>query len=304
MLATVYEGRDVVDLSRRMSVLDWRRLVLPRLRTAETCGLGRRSWREVCPRWVVDRLDGVRRELEADLSYSYEEVLDCRAELVLVLAEGRGVLVGDDIHRTRFKFIATKTGRFGVEAGWWNPMTLAEADRRRVRARPGRRLASLDFVAMDLCSMLVLEPSLRRIYEGADDLHLRTTELLGYGPTMRDEVKEQTFVYAYGGRSRFNYLFEAKVPEMTRLRGRPGIPLLVQERSATTFRWALGSVLEEFVQRATDPLFPVYDELVVEYSNIDAVKVIAWTMEEAATRLTGVSHRVRVRIGETYDECK
>lgn len=307
ILANLYEGRAVIDLSRRTSVIDWHRLVIPRLRTASLCGLQDRDWQETCPEWVVQRVLVGRLEAEEVLRLEGPrkgEDLDCQAELALVLAERHGFLLDGQKTHTRFKFIGTKTGRFGVETGWFNPMTIAAVDRGRIRARPGTRIASLDFVAMDLCSMLVLEPSLHRIYEGAEDLHLRTTEWLGMDVSMRDHVKEQTFVYVYGGRSDLELTIAHHMPEMTRLRERPGTPLLVQERSATTFRWALGSCLDLLMVRGIKPLFPVHDELVVEYSDDAAVVELVGRMQGTATRMTGVPHRVRLRTGETYSECK
>jgi hypothetical protein len=162
----------------------------------------------------------------------------------------------------------------------------------------------IDFVAMDLCSMIAVVPGLKDRYVGATDLHDRTANLLGLP---REVAKEQLFVHAYGGHSGYRQEFERSFPELNWLRGKPhgDGARLVQTESAKRFRAALSTALPLLVGSDVRPMFTVHDELVLDVSEkgLNQTEDVAMAMWLGASRDT-VAYRTKVTTGSNYEEAK
>jgi hypothetical protein len=220
------------------------------------------------------------------------------------------------------------TGRFGCEpvrgeiggVRWsFNPLSLGPDDRWRIRASDAvRHIAVLDFKAMDLCSMLSLVPGMGERYVDAIDPHLRTAEIITGGmgdPSLsllpiRDAVKKEIFVHAYGGESAIKEELEHYLPELQYLRAMPQgeAGRLVQTQSAIAFRAALSRVLPHIVRELHHyiPMFTVHDELVLDCSELglDRIGEVVSLLEAGASERVGVPYRVGVSTGYTYEEAK
>lgn len=276
----------------------------------------------LAPDWVWEKARELRRAAAArELLFEtgVRDLVDwTRAGLVLELARVRGIQVkGRGLLHVRWRLRGTVTGRFGTEpvrvADWtFNPLSLGPDDRWRVVPRAAcRRIAVLDFRAMDLCSMVSVVPGLAARYVGQEDLHFHTAATL-YGavppPEVRDEVKRETFVYAYGGHSSLERKFSYHFPELDFLRRMPQgeAGRRVQAQSALAFRAALARALPLLAGDHVVPLFTVHDELALDYSEThsDALAVVAKALEEGASQRIGVPYRVGVSIGTSYEEAK
>lgn len=304
-------------------------LLAPFHRTAESCGWHARD--ALAPEWAWERARTLRREaVAASLELLFERgVADCvdwtRAGLVLAIAGRRGIHVrGHGTLHPRWRLRGTVTGRFGVEPvrghDWtFSPLSLGPDDRWRIVPHAsGRRIAVLDFRAMDLCSMASLVPGLAARYAPfAEDMHLGTALLLndademcgGLAPVdMRDLAKREVFVHAYGGQSELRESLERALPELDWLRRMPHGEgaRLVQAQSALAFRAALSRALPLLTGDDVVPLFAVHDELALDYSesHADALAGVAMAMEEGASQRIGSPYHVGVSTGQTYDGAK
>lgn len=322
-------------------------LLAPFRRTAEATGWT--AAKSLAPVWVWERARELRRERAAsniDLLFerSTRDLVDwTRAGLVLGYARHRGIRVkGRETIHVPWRLRGTVTGRFGTDPvrgeGWtFNPLSLGPDDRWRIVPRSaGRRIAVLDFKAMDLCSMVSLVPGLARRYDNtapraaqtwdgtevplpddvpAADMHAVTVRLLfGHDYSLHDFqdirslVKEQVFVHAYGGQSSLRREFERALPELDFLRrmeqGEAG--RLVQTQSALAFRAALSRALPLLTGDDVCPLFTVHDELALDYSEgaSEAVGAVAGAMEGGASSRIGVPYRVGLSTGASYEEAK
>jgi hypothetical protein len=181
-----------------------------------------------------------------------------------------------------------------------------------------RHIAILDFKAMDLCSMLSLVPGMKERYADAVDPHLRTAEIITGGmgdPSLslwpiRDAVKKEIFVHAYGGESAIKEELAHYLPELEHLRRMPPgeAGRLVQTQSALAFRAALSRVLPHIVQELHHytPMFTVHDELVLDCSEVglDRIDGVVSLLEAGASDRIGAPYRVNVSTGYTYEEAK
>ncbi len=289
-------------------------LMLPYARSArEASGHFDESTAGFAPPWVLERAFEVRLQA-VDAYLSKADGPDdslmalntwTRAGLVLEIGARHGINYYGCLRRPRWRLNGTVTTRFGLEHGSWNPMMIGREDRFRLRpSSPDRHIAVIDFVAMDLCSMIAVVPGLKERYVGATDLHDRTAELLGLD---RDTAKEQLFVHAYSGHSAYKSEFEARLPELDWLRQKPhGVGArLVQTESARRFRAALSEALPLLVGSDVRPLFTVHDELVLDASedSQSSVMDVALAMSTGASRGT-VQYRTKMTVGSNYDEAK
>ena len=247
------------------------------------------------------------------------EILDwSRAGLVLELGSRWGITIRGrgQVHPVP-KLRGSTTGRFGYEGtyvgAWrWNPLTIPENERQFVvPSDVGRKIAVIDFRGIDVCSMISLSPGLRDRYGEIDDPHVRTAELLlGHFPTkqVRDAVKEETFIYAYGGETVLERLFDEAIPELRVFRKmEPGeAGRKVQERSARTFRSALSEALPSLIRTECRPMFVVHDELVLDV--LEGREQMAMEtldlMERGASRSSGIRHVAGITWGRDYSEAK
>ena len=300
-------------------------LLLPFTRSAVETG-----WQvdpdTLAPKEVLERARKLRREQTAlnvtllfDQSEGFKELIEwTRAGLVLEVCRANGVnYTGRGQIRVPWRLNGTVTGRFGTEPvrgdGWtFNPLSLGPKDRVAIAPRsPDRRIAVMDFKAMDLCSMVSLVPGLRERYGDNEDRHAVTAAIMcGQNPSaeMRALVKEQLFVHAYGGNSRFRTEFDHFIPELKWLRQQPHGEgaRLVQAQSARAFRAALSEALPLLLQPEVMPLFTVHDELALEYSETHSLELVkvAMALERGASQRIGVPYRVGVSTGLAYEDAK
>jgi DNA polymerase I-like protein with 3'-5' exonuclease and polymerase domains len=112
----------------------------------------------------------------------------------------------DGYVRTRFNPCGGKTGRIKVEDGF-NCMGIPHGDvRNAIVSRHGEhgQIVAFDYNAIDYRSIVAAVPdeAFRKLYEGCEDFHARTTSFL-FGdqvtPLRRNVVKFLSYVYIYGG---------------------------------------------------------------------------------------------------------
>jgi hypothetical protein len=274
------------------------------------------SEQSLAPPAVIARSLQLRRsavdswDQENCLPMDWKDVEDwTRAGLVLEIAGRVGIpFVGGDRAHVRWKLRGTVTGRFGVESGGFNPMVIPRDQRGQIAPGYDRLVAVIDFKAMDLSSMLRVCPGLKEKYVGADDLHLRSAEILGLE---RDVAKRELFVYAYGGRSPHHELFEQRLPELKWIRGENSTVAganarLVQKTSATAFKAGLSMALPLLCGDELRPMFTVHDELTLDVLNKASPDV--WTVvravEKGASERMGVPYSAGMTVGRNYAEAK
>lgn len=300
----------------------------PFRRSAQESGWAREDvGRDLCPEWAWEqarllRGAGVSRCLDVLFEGGVADLVDwTRAGVVLEMARMRGIrVVGRGLVHVPWRLKGTVTGRFGTEPvrgpDWtFNPLSLGPDDRWRIRPDFGRRLAVLDFQAMDLCSMVSLVPGLAPRYAESRDMHMATVfHLFGQdyslhdAPALRALAKEQIFVHAYGGQSSLRQEFERVLPELDWLRRMPhgDGARRVQAQSARAFRAALSRVMPLLLGDGVSPLFTVHDELALEYSEECSGELagVAKAMEEGASQTIGVPYHVGLSTGVSYEEAK
>ncbi len=301
-------------------------ILAPFVRSAKESDWKIASEAQLAPSWALEKARKIRSEtaLAAVGQIDERDAVDwTRAGLVLEIARRRGIhMSGRGVLHVNWKMRGTVTGRFGAETlhgksgidGDWNfnPMSLAEKD--RIRIRPSdhcRHVVVIDFRAMDVCSMIALVPGLIEKYSDHPDPHTRTAELVFGDSGKRSEAKENVFVYAYGGTltSDLRDRFRSGLPEIaavTKGLQHGEFPRLVQSTSALAFRAALSRALPLFVGEKYLPMFTVHDEVVLDASEIgvDGISEVTKALEEGASQRIGVPYRVRVSTGYTYEEAK
>ncbi len=300
----------------------------PFIRSAKESGLDP-EWLEgssLAPSWVLERVKGIRIgrvdgwNMDA-LDKDWEEAVEwTRAGLVLEIASRRGIHLSDGLMaHVKWKMKGTVTGRFGVEAGGYNPLVIARERNegrgqyalwrsRIVPSGPNREIATIDFRAMDLCSMIAVTPGLAEKYQGTTDLHGRTAEIVGID---RDVAKIELFIHAYGGRSKYAKEFEARLPELRWIHGSSkeeasANACLVQKTSARAFRAALSKALPLLTGEDIRPMFTVHDELTLDVlrGHKDGLSLVTKALEEGASERIGVPYTVGMSIGRNYAEAK
>lgn len=285
-------------------------ILAPFVRSAEQAGLDADAVRYLAPEWVLDSAKNLREQafsrwgLQAS-EQDWEDAHDwTRAGLVLEVASRLGIpLRNGTKEHVRWKLRGTVTGRFGVEHGSFNPLIIPRDQRSRIVPSGGDRvIVTQDFRAMDLCSILSLFPELADRYEGCEDLHARTADLVGVD---REVAKKELFVFAYGGASPFQGAFEEKLPELVPARG-SDLARKVQETSAKAFRAGLSAALPLLFGSHVRPLFTVHDELVLDVENgrMDDAQKVADAMADGASKRIGVPYSVDMRVGRNYGEAK
>lgn len=267
------------------------------------------------PRWVEEEANALRSEAVRAYLDAGGDLVEVdrwtRAGLVLEIASRWGVpMTSGGRLRVDWRLRGTVTGRFGIREGSpFNPLVIPRKDRARVKASRGRHLATVDFRAMDVCSMVSLVPGLAAKYEDAEDPHARTAELVGLPD--RDTAKKEIFVYAYGGETPHAPAFNRALPEIREftLKMQHGeFPRMVQSISARAFRAGLSSALPMLVTGDVRPIFTVHDELTLEIDN--GVRnqgkevFVGMAMAGGATKAVGVQYRCTSKTGQTYEDCK
>lgn len=311
-------------------------LLVPFRRTARETDWQDLDESSLVPESILGRMQKLRDEASSRIAgsmgfdHGVADLIDwARAGLVLEIARRAGISVsGRGVLRPEWRLKGTVTGRFGCEPvrgedggkRWsFNPLSLGPDDRWRVHPSDAvRHIAVLDFKAMDLCSMLSLVPGMSERYRDAPDPHLRTAEIITGGmgdPSLslwpiRDAVKREIFVHAYGGESAIKEELSHYLPELDYLRDMPSgeAGRLVQSRSALAFRAALSRVLPHIVRELHHylPMFTVHDELVLDCSEvgIDRIGEVVSLLEAGASDRLGVPYRVGVSTGYTYEDAK
>jgi hypothetical protein len=313
-------------------------LLLPFRMTARETGWDAVDERWLAPEHILEQSRILRDRAVASFPAAYDHMIAdmsdwARAGLVLEIARRAGVNVtGRGVLRPVWRLKGTVTGRFGCDpvrgfegakAWTFNPLSLGPDDRWRVRPSDAvRHIAVLDFKAMDLCSMISIVPGLKFRYRHLmADPHSGTAVLLaggrsfdeGWVPdgTIRDDIKRELFVHAYGGRSLLAYEFRQFIPELAFLTSLPEgeAGRRIQTQSAIAFRAALSRVLPTIVSQLHHytPMFAVHDELVLDCSEVGLDRIreeIARPMEEGASERIGVAYRVGITTGYTYAEAK
>jgi hypothetical protein len=285
-------------------------VLAPFIRSAKEAGFDPDSVRVLAPKWALEKAQMLRAtsvlEWGATASErSWDDVHDwTRAGLVLEIASRLGIPLrnGTKVH-VRWKLKGTVTGRFGVEHGSFNPLTISREHRSRIVADgPGRDVVALDFRAMDLCSIISLFPALQDRYAGAEDPHARTADLVGID---REVAKKELFVFAYGGHSSYQSQFSERLPELVPVRG-ADLARRVQEKSALAFRAGLSRALPHLFGGHVRPMFTVHDELVldVERDHIRDVDLVIQALEQGASERNGVPYSVGMKVGRDYAEAK
>jgi hypothetical protein len=285
-------------------------VLAPFIRSAKEAGLDPDSVKVLAPRWALERAQALRMTsvLEWGATASEQDWGDVydwtRAGLVLEIASRLGIPLrnGAKAH-VRWRLRGTVTGRFGVEPGSFNPLTISHEHRSMIVAGgPTRDVVILDFRAMDLCSIISLFPSLQERYAGAEDPHARTADLIGVD---RDAAKKELFVFAYGGRSPYQDQLSERFPELVPVRGAV-LARQVQEKSAIAFRAGLSRALPFLFGDHVRPMFTVHDELVldVERDHVGDVCHVIRALEQGASERNGVPYSVSMRVGRDYAEAK
>lgn len=111
----------------------------------------------------------------------------------------------DGYVHTKFNSYGGKTGRIKVEEGF-NCMGIPHGGVRKalVSRHPDGQILAFDYNAIDYRSIVssIPDPEFRKLYEGCEDFHARTTSFL-FGDEVtelrRDVVKYLSYVYIYGG---------------------------------------------------------------------------------------------------------
>lgn len=298
-------------------------ILAPFRMTAEATGWT--ATKSLAPEWVWERARELRRlaiagSIELLFDRDVADLVDwTRAGAVLGYAQHRGIRVkGRGLMHVPWRLRGTVTGRFGTDPvrgpGWtFNPLSLGVEDRSVIVPRAeDRRIAVLDFRAMDLCSMVSLVPGLADRYRGHEnDMHFWTAAVM-YGavpsPERRDEVKRELFVHAYGGKSTLERKFDYHFPELRVLRDLPHgeAGRRVQAQSALAFRAALSRAFPLLTGEEVVPMFTVHDELALDYSEraSDLLGGVAKALEEGASQRIGVPYRVGLSTGLSYEEAK
>ena len=111
----------------------------------------------------------------------------------------------DGFVHTLFNPAGGKTGRIKVESGF-NCMTIPHGAVRKgiVSRHEGGQIVAFDYNAIDYRSIVasIEDPDFRKLYDGVDDFHTRTCQMVLTGPPeklRRDIIKYFSYVYIYGG---------------------------------------------------------------------------------------------------------
>lgn len=282
-------------------------LLAPFLRSAQEVGIDPApEW--LAPKWVLDRAHDERadRVLSWAKGASERDWLDVRdwtrAGLVLEISAWLGIPMrsGTKVF-PKWKLRGTVTGRFGVEHGSFNPLTISREQRSRiVPDGSGRQVVVLDFRAMDLCSIISLFPSLADRYRASTDPHQTTADLVGVD---REVAKKELFVFAYGGHSSHHREFSERLPELVPVRG-PDLARRVQETSALAFRAGLSRALPHLFGGHIRPMFTVHDELVLDRDPAHPIDELVAALADGASERIGVPYSVGVKTGRDYAEAK
>jgi DNA polymerase I-like protein with 3'-5' exonuclease and polymerase domains len=111
----------------------------------------------------------------------------------------------DGYVRTLFNPAGGKTGRIKVEEGF-NCMGIPHGTVRKgiVSRHEGGEIVAFDYNAIDYRSIVASldDKDFRKIYDGVDDFHVKTCEMILSGPPeklRRDIIKYFSYVYIYGG---------------------------------------------------------------------------------------------------------
>lgn len=292
-------------------------LLAPFRRAADQVAQRFDFWQD-CPPWAIAKASDLRAEAVAARTIDDAELdLWGRSALVLKVATIHGIKVaGWRTLHPEWRLNATVTGRFGVEtirgSDWsFNAMTIPR-DRRHliVPSAPGRMIYTIDFKAMDVCSMVSLVPGIAGRYRGATDMHERTAQLLfakdHVSPEERERAKAEIWVHAYGGNSDLRQLFERNIPELGWLRGLPhgDGARLIQATSARAFRGGLALSLDMLTGDHIKPMFVVHDELVLDVEDGFTASTIALRMRLGAERTIGKPYQTTMSCGSTYADAK
>jgi hypothetical protein len=242
-----------------------------------------------------------------------------RAGLVLEVCRRRGVRVrGHGTVHVPWRLKGTVTGRFGVEPvrisgdRLFNPMIIPTDDRWTVvPSAPGRSIVVLDFMAMDLCSLVSLLPGLYERLKGNFFSGIRISHgvIADHLNVEADVAKRELFVHAYGGRSPLAAEFDRHFPEISEARrslDHGDMARVVQETSAIAFRAALSRALPLLLGDDVMPMFTVHDELVLDVGpdTDPAILKLCCELEDGATERIGVPYGVRCSSGSSYAEAK
>lgn len=285
-------------------------ILAPFIRSAKEAGMDPDEVKVLAPPWAVTRIEDLRATTvagwltgasERDLEDAYDWT---RAGLVLELASRLGIPLRNGTKAfVRWKLRGTVTGRFGVEQGSFNPLTIPKDQRARiVPSASDRVLVVQDFRAMDLCSIISLFPDLADRYAGYTDLHARTADLVGVD---REVAKKELFVFAYGGHSSYAREFAAALPELVPAKG-ADLARKVQETSSKAFKAGLSLALPLLFGGDVRPLFTVHDELVLDVGigHIEDAQKVADAMSAGASKRIGVPYSVGMNVGRDYGEAK
>lgn len=321
MIAGIFAGKTVIAALGPIYHQDpAASLLLPFFRCAEETG-----WKvnesTLAPSSIMEKAREARiKSIDLSSSAPIDELSEwTRAGLLLEICRARGINYdGHGLIHVPWRLRGTVTGRFGTEPvrlidkssgrPWtFNPLSLTENQRMEIVPRSSdSQIVSMDFRAMDLCSMISIVPGLAERYQGCHDgdLHARTAEILG-GGISRNSAKDQIFVYAYGGRSPLAPQFERAMPQLSRFRS-DTFARQVQSQSARAFRAALSRAFPLLLGERVIPLFTVHDELVLECfdSSRNLLPEISKALEDGATQRIGVPFRVNFRVGRSYEDAK
>ncbi len=295
-------------------------VLAPFIRSATESGWPISDEGMLVPDHVLERVRRMRTEaLDVErFESAHDDLVDwARAGLVLEVSRRHGIVaMGRGTLRPSWKLCGTVTGRFGVDPvrgpGWtFNPHSLGPDDRRRIRPSDHTRMiAVLDFRGMDVCSMISIVPGLSDVFSGHPDPHQRTADLTGLA---RENAKAGFLSWAYGASFAASPLvgrtFDESFPQVrdfTRGMEHGDFPRMVQMTSALAFRAALSRALPMLVGNNHVPMFTVHDELVLDCSEIglDSIGQLVHILESGASDRIGVSYRVGVSTGYTYEEAK
>lgn len=280
---------------------------------------------QMFPEEVNSRIKSIREAAVANIVDDITLNQWARAGLVLEIASIYGINIGIRKIHPRWKLNGTVTGRFGCsteqivsawdnEMWYFSPLTIPEAKRNLiVPSSKDRRIATIDFNGIDVCSMFAIAKSVPKEYEDCDDIHRATAKILfeTNDPTdlNRDVSKIEIFKYAYGGHTEYMNLFAKKLAQLSMFRDMPPgeAGKLVQSVSAIAFRAALSKALPSLTSLDVKPMFTVHDELVLDYSrgHEDKVLEVSKQMELGATEMNLFPYRTRVKLnGKHYGEVK
>lgn len=297
-------------------------LLAPFVRSARQTGWEIETEEELAPAHVLDAARAMRATT-AIREFVRVQPLDgaglveewTRAGLVLEIASRRGIkVIGRGILNCKWKLCGTVTGRFGVESiGGFNPMIIKAEDRwRLVPNGDDRKMAMIDFRAMDVWSMISVVPGLAELYADCEDPHSRTASIIWMcvDPTLeqRELIKREIFVHAYGGNSMLKSEFQSLLPELDFLRKLPHGEgaRLVQRTSAAAFRAGLSAALPLLLRDEVRPMITVHDELVLDVLGGHEMtgKEVARMMGVGASQRIGQPYTTKIQWGSNYGEVK